>query len=101
MLVIDHEPQFWFLFELDERLLFDINCESSFVGYEFMMFLNDEETKQYKLAGHSYLNELAEKINYSAPIMRESRSPYKSRYVANQYSEKAVEAIKRWEATNA
>ena len=49
MRVIDHEPQFWFLFEDEnERLILDVNCEYSFVSYDFMMFLSDEEMSDYK-----------------------------------------------------
>ncbi|QGX40925.1 hypothetical protein [Permianibacter aggregans] len=100
MTVVDHEPQFWFLLEADGKLLFDINCTSSFIGYEFAMFLDDEEVRQYQSRGHLYLNELAEKVNFSAPIMRESLSPYKNRCVTREYSESILQAVRRWKSAN-
>jgi len=79
MKVIDEERSSWFLFEEDGKLLFDVNCSHSFVGYNFMMFLNEEEVSLYKEKGREYLNELANAIDYSSPISKICPSKYKER----------------------
>ncbi|MBY5939227.1 hypothetical protein [Marinobacter nauticus] len=100
MRVIDEEKNSWFLFEEEGKLLFDVNCSHSFVGYDFMMFLNEEEIALYKEQGRGYLNELANAIDYSSPISRSSTSKYKERYVYDQYSEKSLDAIDSWRGNN-
>ncbi len=100
MKVIDEEKSSWFLFEEDGRLLFDVNCSHSFVGYDFMMFLNEEEVALYKEKGREYLNELANAIDYSSPISKTSTSKYKERYVYEQYSEQSLDAIDVWREKN-
>lgn len=100
MKVIDEEKSSWFLFEEDGKLLFDVNCSHSFVGYDFMMFLNEEEIALYKEKGREYLNELANAIDYSSPISKTSTSKYKERYVYEQYSEQSLDAIDVWREQN-
>jgi len=100
MKVIDEERSSWFLFEEDGKLLFDVNCSHSFVGYNFMMFLNEEEVSLYKEKGREYLNELANAIDYSSPISKISTSKYKERYVYEQYSEQSLDAIDVWRELN-
>ena len=96
MRVIAEAKNSWFLFEEEGKLLFDVNCSNSFVGYDFMMFLNDEEVAQYQKSGREYLNALANSIDYSSPISKTSSSPYKDRYVYDTYSEKSLDAIDAW-----
>lgn len=96
MKVIDEEQSSWFLFEEGGRLLFDVNCSHSFVGYDFMMFLNEEEVALYKEKGREYLHELADSIDYSSPISKSSTSKYKDRYVYDKYSEQSLDAIDTW-----
>ncbi|MBT3031878.1 MAG: hypothetical protein KME36_12335 [Candidatus Thiodiazotropha sp. (ex Lucina pensylvanica)] len=100
MKVIDEEKSSWFLFEEEGRLLFDVNCSHSFVGYDFMMFLNDEEIARYKEKGREYLNELVKAIDYSSPISKTSTSKYKERYIYEQYSEQSLDAIDVWREQN-
>ncbi len=101
MRVIDHEPQFWFLFEDEnERLILDVNCEYSFVSYDFMMFLSAEEISDYKKEGRSFLEKLANDINSSVPIAKISQSKYKERKISNESSEEILEAIHRWREEN-
>ncbi len=101
MRVIDHEPRFWYLFEDEnERLILDVNCEYSFVSYDFMMFLSAEEMSDYKKVGRSFLGKLANVINSSAPIAKISQSKYKERKISNESSEEILEAIHRWREEN-
>lgn len=100
MKVIDEEKSSWFLFEEDGKLLFDVNCSHSFVGYDFMMFLNEEEIALYKEKGREYLNDLANAIDFSSPISKTSTSKYKERYVYEQYSERSLDAIDVWREHN-
>ena len=100
MKVIDEEKSSWFLFEEDGKLLFDVNCSYSFVGYDFMMFLNEEEIALYKEKGREYLNDLANAIDFSSPISKTSTSKYKERYIYEQYSEQSLDAIDVWREHN-
>jgi len=100
MRVVDEEKNSWFLFEDGGKLLFDVNCSYSFVGYDFMMFFNEEEIALYNEKGRVYLNELADSIYYSSPISRSSTSKYKERYVYDQYSERSLDAIDTWREKN-
>ena len=100
MNVIDEEPHSWFLFEFEDSLLFSANCEFSFVGYDFMMFLSEGESKKYKTIGHEYLNDLAASINVSVPISKGSKSIYKNRNVSNEYSAKSLNAVEHWRKIN-
>jgi hypothetical protein len=96
MKIIDHKPQSWFLFEDGENLIFDVNCSYSFVGYDFLMLLNPDEVLGYRRGSKTFLNKLAEEIDYSCPIARESKSIYKSRKLDDRYVHMAAEAISRW-----
>jgi hypothetical protein len=70
MRVIDHVPQWWFLFEEDGAFFLDRNYNHSFVGYDFMIQLNPEEVAQYRARGREFINWLAEDIQNSAPILK-------------------------------
>ncbi|WP_141248864.1 hypothetical protein [Pseudomonas sp. HAR-UPW-AIA-41] len=100
MHVIDCEPKFWCLLTENEQLILNVSCEHSFVGYDFTLLLSEEETRRFKESGRSYLNELAEAINYSAPIARASTSEYKSRNSQSKYEEAILDAIELWEEKN-
>ena len=96
MQVIDHEPQFWFLFKNTDSFVFNVNCDHSFVGYDFTIVLSAEETVKYKTEGRLYLNRLAEEINYSAPIVKGSGSKYKDRSAQSQYENEMQLAVEKW-----
>jgi len=96
MKITDTVPQFWYLLEDDEGLVLTINCENSFVSYDFTMRLKPEEVAAYRREGKAYLNGLAEAVNYSCPIARGSTSPYKERNIDAQYSAAISEAVQHW-----
>jgi hypothetical protein len=79
MTVIDHEPSGWFLVRDGERLLLDVNCSHSAASYQFLMELNASERAAYAAHGHAFISELAEKIQYSAPGVLGTTSPYRER----------------------
>jgi len=101
MKVIASHPQFWHLLLDGTDYVFTVSCEHSFVGYDFTMRLNVSEADLYRQRGKAFLDELAEKINYSSPIARGSASPYKDRNIDSQVSEKLLAAIERWRAGGA
>ena len=100
MEVVDQEPHSWFLFKLGNQFLFSANCEYSFVGYDFIMFLSEDEINEFHESGHEFLNELANAINVSVPISKTSKSVYKDRNVSNKYSEKSLDAVEHWRKLN-
>lgn len=99
MKVIDHEPYLWFFFERNDSFFLDVNCNHSFAGYFFMIELLPEELTNYKSEGHNYLNKLANDIQFTAPIVKDSKSTYKDRDVSSQYIEESLSAIKLWRKT--
>jgi hypothetical protein len=56
MTVIDHEPQWWFLFEKGGKFYLDGNYNHSFIGYDFMIQLNSEEIAEYRARGRTFIN---------------------------------------------
>lgn len=98
MRVIDHEPQWWFLFEEDGAFFLDGNYNHSFVGYDFMIQLNAEEVAQYRARGREFIGVLAERVQNSVPILIVSKSPYKGRRVSEDTSKRAVAACAEWRA---
>ena len=93
MRVIDSSPQFWYLLEERDDLILTVNCEHSFVGYDFTLKLNSDERSQYEQDGKVYISQLAEAINYSSPIARSSASPYKNRNIDAQYNPAILRAV--------
>lgn len=98
MQVLDHEPQFWFLFEEDGALFLDANCSHSFFGYNFMIQLSPGEVLEYQEQGRPYLSWLARDIQDSAPILQGSHSIYKGRDVSSAYTEEVSQAVEAWRA---
>ncbi|HFQ4912195.1 TPA: hypothetical protein ACGU4T_004441 [Vibrio vulnificus] len=96
MRVIDTEDQRWFLFEHEDDLYLDANCNHSFLGYTYMIKLNETELNQYQSEGREYLNQLFHDIHYSAPIAKGSHSVFKGRDVTKQFSTLALAAIEKW-----
>ncbi len=56
MRVIDTEEQWWFLFEHEDVLYLDANCNHSFLDYTYMIKLNEAELNLYQSEGREYLN---------------------------------------------
>ena len=94
MKVIDTENLAWFLFEHEESLYLDANCNMSAFGYTYMIQLNEQERKQYESYGRDYLNKLAHDTHYSVPIAKDTTSIYKGRDVSIELFELAAEAVK-------
>jgi hypothetical protein len=98
MRVIDHEPQWWFLLEKDGSLFLDANCNHSFVGYDFLVELNEEELRAYELEGRVFISRLATEIQDSAPIVKGSTSRFKARDLSRTHSDQVTKAVANWRA---
>lgn len=100
MRVIDHEPQSWFLLEDDRALYLDANCNHSFVSYDFLLKLDEEEAARFLKEGRAYISWLAQDIQNSAPILAASNSKYKGRDRSSEFSESVTAAVKDWRKTD-
>ncbi|MCP5160107.1 MAG: hypothetical protein H7A00_00255 [Hahellaceae bacterium] len=100
MKVIDHAPQWWFLFADNDDLILDVNCNHSFIGYTFTICLDDAERKMYRAQGRDYIDTLARAIHDSVPILEKSNSIYKGRHIGNEFQDEALVAIQEWRALN-
>lgn len=96
MKVIDSSPRFWYLLQDEAGILIDVNCEHSFVSYDFAMRLSDEEISTYESDGRTYLDRLAEALNYSCQIARGSASIYKDRNLIPTHGDAIYRACMRW-----
>ena len=97
MRVIDHEPQSWFLLEDSGALFLDGNYNHSFVGYDWMIQLNQAEVDQFRIRGREFINWLAEDVQNSVPLLKASTSPYKARRVPDALYNRASAAIEEWQ----
>ena len=99
MLILDHEPNRWFLFQGDsDELLLDVNCGHGVVGYSFLMTLDEKETARFKAEGRGFIEFLAEMVERSEPGARGTASPYRDRAVAPERSAQATAAVLAWRA---
>ena len=98
MRVVDHSPQWWFLLQDGEQLYLDVNCSHSFIGYSFLLPLDEEETRAFRREGRASLDRLAEAVNEGAPVLRDSRSPYKSRDLSRTHGHLVTDAVREWRA---
>lgn len=101
MKVVDHQEREWFLFDHEGKLFLDANCNHSFIGYSYMIELNDDERKLYEAGGREYLSKLAYDIHYSAPIVNGSKSVYIGRDETKRLGKLATEAVKIWRSSHA
>lgn len=70
---VDHEPGRWFLVEQAEQLYLDARyVVTSMVDDSALIPLDEQEAEQYRLRGHEYLAELAERIHSGSPHREES-----------------------------
>lgn len=67
------KPGMWHFLEDSDGCYLYVNCEQSFVSFPIMIRLNAEEYAEYHALGWTFLQYLAEKINY-----------WSSRYVARK-----------------
>jgi hypothetical protein len=81
-----------------DRLLLDVACQSSAVGYSVLIELNDEERALYAARGRPYLLELAEAVSLSAPHVGDSRSTYGARDISRRAGMEAevLAAVRAW-----
>ena len=80
-------PGIWHYLEDGESSFLYVNCEQSAAGYSLMIRLNDEEKTEYHGLGWTFLQYLAEKMNYWP-------SRYSERRVAASVQLAAEQAIK-------
>lgn len=79
MRIVDREPQWWSLSEVNADLFLTAFCEQSAFSFDFTIQLNQEEVDAYKREGREYLGRLANDIQDSAPAARNSSSRFKER----------------------
>ncbi len=96
MNVIDTEQYSWFLLRDKDNLYLDVNCENGFMGYTYAIKLGEKEKKEYAQNGHNYINTLANDINSSVPIAKDSLSIYKGRSVSKEINQLILETIIQW-----
>jgi hypothetical protein len=96
MVVLDHEPQWWFLLQDGDRLLFDVNCSHSAVSYSWLMELNPGEVEKFRASGRAFLGELAEAIQWSAPGVRGSTSQFLGRNISQACGKAVTGAVEEW-----
>ncbi|WP_374582852.1 hypothetical protein [Pseudoduganella sp.] len=96
MKVLDHEPQWWFLLEDEGFLYLDVNCNHSFIGYDFLLRLDASEAARFQIEGRGYISWLASDIQNSAPILTNSSSAYKGRDLTSEYSTRVTAAVQQW-----
>ena len=96
MKVLDHEPWCWFLVADEERLLLDVNCNHSAFGYSWLIELNPSEVGRYRKAGRDYITQLADLIQYSAPAVKGSTSPFIDRKLGKEQADAVHRTIMKW-----
>lgn len=96
MQVVDHEQHAWFLLRDGGTLLLDVNCSHGAVGYAWTMALNAEEAAQFHALGHDFIAQLAERVQWTAPGVLGSRSPYLGRKVDAATRGRVTSAIRTW-----
>jgi len=65
MVVVDNEPQGWFLLRDDSGYVLDVNCSQSFVSFAAVLRLTPDEAAEIDAYGHKATDELARAIQYS------------------------------------
>ncbi|WP_298394035.1 hypothetical protein [Flavobacterium sp.] len=93
MQVIAHEPYFWFFLQHNNNYYLDVNCSYSFVGYNRLIQLNETEVKEYLERGTTYINELANEIQYSL------QPTYSERHLMGEIDDLVHQAITEFNAT--
>ncbi|UPG88171.1 hypothetical protein L2Y96_12150 [Luteibacter aegosomaticola] len=101
MQVIDHEPSAWFLFSEDDQLFLDVSCNNGPVGYSVLIPLDANEHAKFQAGGHEYVDQLANRIRESAPLVRGSMSVYSERDVSRLRGEHVLTAVSEWRKTRA
>ena len=92
MQIIAHEPLFWFFLQHENHFYLDVNCSNSFVGFDRLIQLTEEETKAYLEKGNAFLNEFANDVQYYA------QSTYANRHIMGEIGDLVHEAIVKFNA---
>ena len=90
MVVVDNEPQGWFLLRDDSGYVLDVNCSQSFVSFSVVLRLTSEEAAEIDAHGHKATDELARAVQYSP-------STYSNRYGDLKLEAASHAAIRRWQ----
>lgn len=98
MRVVDHEPHHWFLLDDDGRLLLDVHCNHGPVGYSVLLALHDTGIRSLRERGRDHLHRLADAVQDSAPMARDSRSPYRERDLSATHGRRVSAAVAAWRA---
>ena len=96
MEVVDHKPNYWYLLKEDESFYLDGNYNHSFIGYSFTIRLTSDEKEKYKDEGATYLSNLSDEIQDTAPILKISTSHFKGREIKGKVAEDITQAIVKW-----
>jgi hypothetical protein len=73
MRYVDHEPGSWFLVEQRGILYLDARYSySAVIDDSALVRLDDTELASFRMGGHDYLTDLAQRIHHSAPYLEES-----------------------------
>ena len=95
MQVLDEEPYGWVLLQEGETLYLNAFCSHSFFDYMFLMALNATERARFERDGRDYLTKLAYDVHYSAPAVKGSRSPFKTRNLTPMLGAEVIAAMAR------
>ncbi|MBC8065373.1 MAG: GNAT family N-acetyltransferase [Chlorobia bacterium] len=91
MRVVDHAPHAWFLFQKNDELFLDVNCNHSSAGYSILIRLNEEEAAQHAREGRPHLDRLAQAVQDSGP-----GSDLQRRDVGNAHRNETHHAVLKW-----
>jgi hypothetical protein len=62
MIVIDHEPNSWFLLREGDDLCLDVNCNSSFASFDVLILLSPKEETSFSRQGREAILTLVASI---------------------------------------
>ena len=96
MVVLDHEPHWWFLLQDHDAFLLDIHCSHGPVDYDWTMALNDDEVAQFRATGRTFINSLAKNVQWTAPGARGSSSPSLGRNLDAGMRQRVSTTIMEW-----
>lgn len=94
MQVIAHQPHFWFFLQHENQYYLDIYCSYSIMSFGRLIQLTEAETKEYLAKGNTYINALAEGIQY------EPKSTYADRHITGEIGDIVHKTIMEYNAKN-
>ena len=96
MIVVDHAPSWWFLVQDGDVLLLDVHCSHGAVDYPWTMALTADEAARYRAEGRGFLDTLAKDVQWTAPGVLGSGSPYRGRDIGGERRKPVTAEIARW-----